>query len=196
MGTLQGLRVHLCIQGVCLGFLLSLVQTLMCRKSDSSRSDLAPNGHSERPWSNLSSALQPSVSPAVTNTEPVTTAQLQSIAASRMKKNGDHRDEAVVSISEANVEQWLSQLAEAPGEAPMNRQMHAHATAACLSTPASSSTPPPTLIAEVSVSNSTISCSLIHGRKGHKGITYSMHRSFHDFGISPVYISASLGRSV
>lgn len=94
---------------------------LPSRKSDSSRSDLAPNGHSERPWSNLSSALQPSVSPAVTNTEPVTTAQLQSIAASRMKKNGDHRDEAVVSISEANVEQWLSQLAEAPGKSSGQR---------------------------------------------------------------------------
>ncbi len=82
----------------------------MCRKSDSSKSDLAPKGHPERPWSNLSSALQPSVSP------PVTTAQLQSIMASCMKKNGDHRDEAVVNISEANVEHWLSQLAEAPGE--------------------------------------------------------------------------------
>lgn len=92
----------------------------MCRKSDSSKSDLAPKGHSEGPWSNLSSALQPSVSPPVTNTKPVTTAQLQSIMASCMKKNGDHRDEAVVNISEANVEQWLSQLAEAPGESLMN----------------------------------------------------------------------------
>ncbi len=94
---------------------------MMCRKSDSSKSDVAPKGHSERPWSNLSSALQPSVSPPVTNTEPVTTAQLQSIMASCMKKNGDHRDEAVVNISEANVEHWLSQLSEAPGESQMNQ---------------------------------------------------------------------------
>lgn len=94
----------------------------MCRKSDSSKCDLAPKGQAARPWNNLSSALQPPVSPLVTDTEPVTKAQLQSIMASCMKKNGDHRDEAVVNISEAKVEQWLSQLAEAPGESSMSHQ--------------------------------------------------------------------------
>ncbi|DBA73522.1 TPA: hypothetical protein ACH3X1_011544 [Trebouxia sp. C0004] len=94
---------------------------LPSRKSDSSKSDLTPEGHSERLWSNLSSALQPSVSSPMTNPEPVTSAQLQGIMASYMKKSGDHRDEAVVTISEANVEQWLSQLAEAPGKSKGQR---------------------------------------------------------------------------
>lgn len=89
---------------------------MMCRKSDSSKTDLAPKGHSERPWNNLLSALQPSVSPSVTKCEPVTRAQLQSILASCMKKNRAHQDEAVVNITEASVEQWLSQLSEATGE--------------------------------------------------------------------------------
>ncbi|DBA80373.1 TPA: hypothetical protein ACH3X2_007316 [Trebouxia sp. C0005] len=94
---------------------------LPSRKSDSSKCDLAPKGQAARPWNNLSSALQPPVSPLVTDTEPVTKAQLQSIMASCMKKNGDHRDEAVVNISEAKVEQWLSQLAEAPGKSNAQR---------------------------------------------------------------------------
>ena len=91
-------------------------QIMMCRKSDSSKTDLATKGHSDRHWNNLLSALQPSVSPPVTKSEPVTTAQLQSITASCMKKNRAHQDEAVVNITEANVEQWLSQLSEATGE--------------------------------------------------------------------------------
>ncbi|DBB03042.1 TPA: hypothetical protein ACH3X1_000020 [Trebouxia sp. C0004] len=89
---------------------------LPSKKCDSSKTDLTPKGHLERPWNNRSSALQPSVSPPVTKSEPVTTAQLQSTMASCMKKNRAHQDKAVVNITEADVEQWLSQLREATGK--------------------------------------------------------------------------------
>lgn len=87
---------------------------MICRNSGSGKSDLIPRARSERPWSNLSSALQPSVSVPMTKTESATTAQLQSIMAC-MKKSGDQREDGAAPVTESDVERWLSQLSEASG---------------------------------------------------------------------------------